>query len=439
MDTSWLTYLVYTSLCIASMITLQECHTKFSENVKTYFLLQPAWRVNIKREIERHWMAHINKKLYGDILHPENSAVAVILMHMRKCLNTAFANVTTCRVPKYDLYLIGMKMCLKQHTKSKSRAVRNSLRLQLHKKFNMNLTIITFRLSSAMQCLKGKESFLVEYMDISECKKPLKSKYCKNTRMCGIFPKHTRYLISNTTDLDFSMSPSFDSKMEMILQVIDAGIITDVKMDTAYNLVDHFYEHDLFQNITFLRIHLFDELEFTYRIFRIITKRIFTLLIYSKVSHIVAYDGPGFQCRIITAQRDKQLNLFKMHSFQAMVMLHSNSSTKPLHFESSLTNFNTHRWNGSTFSKVTFPLQNCASNFTIHCVFRVPFWMSLENETSKHGVRFSVLQLTYHGPSMLGDMCIYGAVAVYYKNVNGSYDSVILHCENISKDTSKKL
>ena len=163
---------------------------------------------------------------------------------------------------------------------------------------------------------------------------------------------------------------------------------------------------------------------------------------FHKGSNFDLYDGPDIQCeKIITNHKNyRGYKVFHLTTYQAIIMIYQkieNSSQHGLYnanlLESKIMYNTTHNIPHSTiwldghnkFVTQRFPLPACNGRKVTHCIVQV-------KSVPRQGVNITINNMFYNGPSMFGDWCIFGGIALYSKNhINGKLRHVMIACEDI--------
>ncbi len=397
------------------------------------FLGKATWYSEVQRITPKYWIIYLNKNITVILYKSSRVNIGSAYYGINTDLSNAIREYKTCsKIDSITLIIIS-KICFAE-SDILSYSTYQTYTISSHLTLAFNLTFLQFHLSSAIQCLPGKQDYLVEYVRIIECNQTPNDtsnilQYCNVTRMCGVYPAHSYYLIRKTTYLQISLTSKYDSRVVMFFEIMDAGLVSYYNITTAYNIAKHYNANRLFHRISFCHIQLLGSQQFQYNIFRIITKHIFKLVLYSNDTNLVIFNGPDTGYPILKGSKYNKQILFKADTYQAMILIYDNTSIVSLHFDKMLSYYSVHTWNieDKGLQKVMFPWQECTNKFFTFCIIKIDF------PANKQYVRFQISHMLYSGPSMLGDMCSYGLLSVYSKNQSGYYNKILLLCDSTTR------
>ena len=327
----------------------------------------------------------------------------------------------------------------KQQFPSQTRYVKSeTLQIYLKHTFHVNVTFLQLKLSKVqyfkannkLTKRKWEECHIVEYLDIHEI--------CSNNSTCnvlfysGVYPTHSLYLLQKKTAVHWAIAPYFLSSIIMLYQIIDSNLITDFNMSTAFYLQDHFNESADLLLLDFLHFVLFDKNEYHCEIFKIMVHRIHHLeiSIAKKISNLHIFDGPDMNSAEIipTQDADHAKYTYTASTFQLTAMFCTRGKGNLTDFglliqSKTLVDVTYTFFNAYASKHLQLPYSICNFDIVTFCVIRVI------SNTSTLAINATLLEMQYTGPSMLGDLCIYGGYAVYSLRERNDFQELTLECE----------
>ena len=333
-------------------------------------------------------------------------------------------------------------------------------KLQPHRYLWMNLTLIEFKLTGALQCLTGNEGIALEAMNIlsyhhgnitqkwrdGECgEKYLANRstehQCELDTLCGHYPPHTRLLLYPYTYIEIKHNPVLKSKLTLLFQVISSDFadrfsITCMWIRCAQTQPLYPYTETIL-NIVLTRFHTCQLISF-----RLVTIRINTLIVKMKTKeNTMVFDGPFYESSTLTAAAigvtDKS---FYTSSFQCTLLLILKTKGSKIQIER-LYDYKSVKINSfasKTLNNVmampislSFPWSSCIQTHLILCALNIKV-------PAPFAINITIPAIVYMGPSLLVDNCKFGGLVILFKNSDtDSLKEMLLECDDMVFDTEE--
>ncbi len=411
----------------------------------------------------RPWLFYVNRYLYSKLTRLKFNLLKMYEILRKEATNLFVPN--KCIRPTLANHAKGVlltRLCL-ENLSSRLIVTYN---FSPHKDLRINLTIVEFKLCGALQCITGNEHIMLEYMSIHQYNIGItrrktneirnscaqgkgwgkyrydkKSKIyelsinknlyktCQFDRLCGHYPAHIRFLLFPKTFIKLVANKGkLESKLEMHFQ------ITSSKFADNFNISLFWMPCDLAENaITpyaerLVDLHLTRYYHYQYHLLRVVTHRIHTLIIHQIGGMgALVFDGPLFECNILTGdQMDPRKSVFETTTFQASVLLirtyenirmSTKGETKYDYITGKKLQYKSvsayRKWEIGNITNVpttiAIPWKACINENNQFCIIKI-------SNTLATGINITVLSLVYTGPFLPGHKCLFGGLAIYFKN-----------------------
>ena len=118
----------------------------------------------------------------------------------------------------------------------------------------------------------------------------------------GKYPAHSRFLMGNSTKIEYSLLGFTKSSIVVVYQIISSMLVQHFSMKALFHIYPHINGSSMGQtyHLAGLHVHMIKRNVFNYTVYRIITAKFNTLKVkVVNSTNSVMFDGPGASWRVI--------------------------------------------------------------------------------------------------------------------------------------------
>ena len=362
---------------------------------------------------------------------------------MHKYISHKVTTFKTCKQNSVPDTYFACSICIP------SKNYYTNLRFSPNDHFKINITFISFTLSYALvndmyynqkphlndleyglyvKNTPEPRRFLIEFLSISEYHEPTNMTNMPNVPwrqsiMNGVYPTHCRYFTSSITNISWHLSPFLHSSINLFYQVIESDLIS--KQEITFFVMDNWLIENQAAGVIIFRSQLSigSENSVEFHTFVIVTERMKVLLLTPTPGKFIQiYDGPDVNCQELITEA---ILTVSTKSYQATVLSNHSTYSGIVRFNSSIghhTIYSISEISDNTLKQ--FPSKACIKNGLLSCIINVQSVPPL-------GINITVVSLIYTGPSVIGDQCLYGGIAIDSRDKNGTFSQLMIECQDI--------